>query len=292
MTKANFDSFLAEADAHFKAVLNKLPGFENPQELKFKIGASSLVIRFRVEKEYFIFRVPKYSQRQIRAYLLAYQHFSATGLMPEKIYHDEKCVVERLVPGHELTERLVGDCELEKLAAALLSLHLIPAIGFGRIVYGCEGENKSLADCFSTYVEKGINWLEEHGVMDDMRLSHLREIMAVLPEPAEKNVFICHGDMSAPNIIVDSDRVRFVDWDGLCAFPREYEFSYLNIEPKFHHHMKRLIYLYGHPLNVNLINYFSFGNVLRTICTAASPFDELWKFTDIFDDLLLRIQQV
>jgi hypothetical protein len=286
--KNSFDCFLSEIDLHFQNVVKKRLGWGELQEAKFKVGASSVVIRFRVGGEYFIFRVPKYSQRQLRACLIAWQHFADSGLMPEKIYHDEKCIVERFLPGHVLAEGPVGDCELEKMAEALRTLHSITATGFDRIAYDCEGENKNLADCFLPYVEPGINWLEEQRIIDNIRLSHLREIMSVMPDPAEKKVFICHGDMSAANIMVDRDAVRFIDWDGICAFPREYDFSYLNVDPGFRKWMDDLISAYGFSLNRELIDYFSFGNILRTLCTVNDPFRELNKFNDIFENLLLQ----
>lgn len=287
--KSDFDFFLTEIDAHFQMVLAERLGWAEPREVKFKVGAGNVVIRFRHDDEYFIFRVPKYSRRQIRSYLLAYNHFSSFGLMAEKVYHDERCVIERFLPGYNPLSGQFGEQDLKLLALSLRRLHQIPAEGFDRIIYNNCGQYKKLSECFSSYVEKGLSWLEEQNVLDKVRLQHLRSVMSNHNLAAEPVCVICHGDMSAANILIDRDAVRFIDWDGICAFPREYDFSYLNVDPGFRKWMDDLISYYGLPLNRELIDYFSFGNILRTLCTVNDPFRELGKFNDIFENLLLQI---
>jgi thiamine kinase-like enzyme len=284
-----FEFFLKEVDSHFHHVVEKLLGWDKPQEVQFRTGSSSVVIKFRVGDEFYIFRVPKFGRFQVRIYLVAHQHFSDSGLMPEKIYHDERCILERFIDGKSPKGEQIEDEEIKKMGSAFRLLHRFPSAGFDCVMHGKEGTKKNLSDCFSTYVREGMEWLEQNHIMDDERLEHLKKIMAVMPEPADDQPCLCHGDLSSGNIIITEGGVTLIDWDCLSSFPREYDFSFLNVEQDFFSRMDRLIEYYGMPLNKNLINYFSFCNILRMISTAGDPFWEMWRFCDVFDRLLLQM---
>lgn len=283
-----FEFFLKEIDNHFHYVVEKLLGWGVPQEVRFRTGTTSVVIKFRFGNDYYIFRVPKFGRFQIRISLLAHQHFANSGLMPEKIYHDERCIIERFVEGRRLKNNC-GEAEIKKLGVALCSLHQIPSSGFDCVMHEKEGAKRSLNECFSSYVTDGLLWLRRNHIMDEERFHHLEGIMQEMPESVDKQPRLCHGDMSPGNIMITDAAAVFIDWDCLSSFPREYDFSYLNADPEIFPFMDQLIADYGMPVNRNLINYFSFCNILRMITTAGDPYWEMWKFCDVFDNLLLQM---
>lgn len=266
---AAFEGFLKEIDDHFVHVVGDRLRWKVLERPDFSVGAGSVVLRFRTPEGLFIFRVPRYAQEQLRRIALAYRHFGATGLMPEKIYHDGKCVLERYVPGVPLSSRADDRC-LAALGRQLALLHGLPATGFGPLSHGTTAlfadASEWLAQSPSpTPDEADMAVLDEDlDAAERQALAALYDEVAIMPQAlALAPCRVGHGDVWRNNVVLGAEGgVTLIDWDRIGAYPREHDFVCLadaNLDPR----QKNLVLeAYGHPLDHRLVRWFSLRRLL------------------------------
>lgn len=266
---ASFDKFLKDIDDHFVHVVGDLLGWKVQERPDFRVGAGSVVLRFRTQQGLFIFRVPQFSQEQLRRIALAYLHFGASGLMPEKIYHDGKCVLERYVPGVPLSAR-ADDASLAALGRQLALLHALPASGFGPLSHGTTALFADVAEWLAQAPSPSPDIDDEAGhveELDDDARAALQALYAEVAAPPaallQAPCRVGHGDLWRSNIVMGADGgVTFIDWDRIGAYPREHDFVYLSdaeLEPR---QRDVVLQAYGHPLDRGLVHWFALRRLL------------------------------
>ncbi len=124
------EAMLDEIHNHLVFVLTEKLGWHDAVNPEMSVGSGHVVIRFEVVGQRYVFRVAKHGLQQHKRTMLAYRHVGGLGIIPEKIYHDGKCVIERHADGVALTAQ-VSDGVLVQLAQRLSQLHAMAAQGFG-----------------------------------------------------------------------------------------------------------------------------------------------------------------
>ncbi len=260
-----FQRFLKEIDDHFVYVLSELLHWEVEERPQFAVGAGNVVIRFKTRDGRFLFRVPKVSQQQLRRVALAYALFGKTGLMPERIYFDGKCVIERYVEGMALSTR-TSDQALVALGRALSQIHAVPGDAYGPLSHGTTG---SCADPQEYYGQKPFPPADDGERDEDLtereerRLGCLSDRASVLPDRlARAPRFLGHGDMWRRNIVIKDDRLKLIDWDRIGSYPREHDFVFM-VDADLEQTQKDLLLAsYRFELDPELLAWFSLRRVL------------------------------
>lgn len=223
-----FREFLKEINEHFVHVMEdrlRWAVLDPPQYIQ---GNGNVVIRFRTAQGLFIFRVPKFSQFQLRSVGLAYAHFGRMGVMPELVYKDGKCVIERYAEGITLSAG-ANDATIQALARRLAEIHTIEATGFGRLTHGNSGWYANVAEWAAENVidfprRRSVDREEDELSADENRVleAMAAQVTAVPESVLRMPTRVCHGDLWRSNVIVGADsRITLIDWDTLGAYPRE-----------------------------------------------------------------------
>jgi len=267
---AAFQQFLKEIDDHFVYVVGDLLRWKVLERPDFRLGAGNVVLRFRTPQGLFIFRVPRYSQEQLRRVALAYRHFGAAGLLPEKLYHDGKCVLERYIAGVPLSAQ-ADDDSLRALGRQLARVHALPATGFGPLAYGTTALFADVAEWFaespSPIPDDDDSSAAAEEDLDDAEVAALQALyaeVARLPEALRQAPCrVGHGDLWRDNVVLDADdAVTFIDWDRIGAYPREHDFVFLADAELDARQRAIVLQAYGHPLDRGLIRWFSLRRLL------------------------------
>ena len=125
-------AMLDEIHDHLVYVLKEKLQWPDASHPELAMGGGHVVIRFERAGERYVFRVAKHGLQQHKRSMLAYRLVGALGMMPEKVYHDGVCLLERHVDGAPVTTQ-VADAVLQQLATQLSRLHALPAQGFGQL---------------------------------------------------------------------------------------------------------------------------------------------------------------
>lgn len=267
---ADFQQFLKEINDHFVHVVGERLGWTVLERPSWTEGNGNVVLRFRTPQGLFIFRVPKHSQFQLRSVALAYRHFGHLGLMPEVVYRDGKCVLERFMPGLPLSSDS-SDATLQALGQRLAALHHLPATGFGRLSHGVSG-----------WFDDATTWLAENPGTVHTGRRHAQDDAGLDPEQREladalarriaeaptglhaAPVRVCHGDLWRSNVIVGPDgALTLIDWDMLGAYPCEVDLVVM-VDADLDARQKALVLeAYGRPVDMALAHWIALRRIAQ-----------------------------
>ncbi len=219
---------LDEIHNHLVFVLTEKLGWHDATNPEMALGSGHVVIRFEIRGQRMVYRVARHGLQQHKRTMLAYRHVGGLGIIPEKIYHDGKCVIERHADGVALTAQ-VSDGVLVQLAQRLSQLHAIGAHGFGPLDFDLQG---SFADAQDYYKERSTiefdrSEMDLTEAQESFLTANLEQVLkpptALLTAP----VRLGHGDLWRNNILITHDSFRIVDWDRIGAYPIERELAFL-----------------------------------------------------------------
>jgi aminoglycoside phosphotransferase (APT) family kinase protein len=272
-----FQQFLKEIDDHFVYVVGDLLGWKVTGTPEFGVGSGNVVIRFENQAGgRYLFRVPRFAQDPLRRVALAYRHFGASGLLPEQIYIDGKCALERYAQGVALSDRS-PDPALASLGRALAKIHAVSGEGFGPLSHGTSGgfvdaRAYYAQSVFPASVDDADEDLDEQQAGTLERLAQrARQLPAALHDAP---VRLGHGDMWRRNIVVNADGgITLIDWDRIGCYPREYDFIFM-VDADLSPQQKKLVLgAYGEDLDAQLLDWFSLRRLMGD--PAASGRDKL-----------------
>ncbi len=258
----DFQAMVDEIHRYFVHVLqDKLGGIDDGQS-QMAHGSGHVVIRFNLDGETLVFRVPKFGLGQMRGTMLAYRHLAHLGVMPEKVYHDAKCIIERFIPGVPL-DAVVSAAVLADLARKLAAIHAIPASGYGPLSFDRQG---SFQDARADYLGEGFADGTGLGDLPAAQQAQLRDAMHRAAEvPAglvEAPMVLGHGDLWRKNVLVSAEDFKVIDWDRVGAYPRERELALL-VETDFSgEQQETFLSAYGVPVRRDWVNWFALRKVL------------------------------
>lgn len=263
-TKPDFDRFLREIEDHFVHVVEDRLRWQVLEQPQRQVGNGSVVLRFLTPQGRFIFRVPQFSQEQLRAVMLAYRYLGASGMMPEKLYHDGKCIVEQFIDGAPLSGRS-ADAVLQALARRLATIHAMPATGFGPLLHTTHGRYPDaqawLEDAGGRVAPRDQpQWHDEELGPDEIdSLLALHAQAARAPRAlAAAPTCLGHGDLWRRNIVATPEGVvKLIDWDGIGAYPREHDFAFMAEADLDARQQEVVLAAYGQPLDPSLLRWFS-----------------------------------
>ncbi len=258
----DFQAMIDEIHRYFVHVLqDKLGGIDDGQS-QMAHGSGHVVIRFNLDGETLVFRVPKFGLGQMRSTMLAYLHLGHLGVMPEKVYHDPKCIIERFVPGVPLGVN-VSAAVIADLARKLAAIHAMPASGYGPLAFDRQG---SFEDAKADYLREGFADNPGLGDLPAAQQAQLRDAMhraAKVPVGLmQAPMVLGHGDLWSKNILASTEDFKVIDWDRVGAYPRERELALL-VETDFSgEQQETFLSAYGVPVRRDWVNWFALRKVL------------------------------
>ncbi|WP_044408955.1 aminoglycoside phosphotransferase family protein [Thiomicrospira microaerophila] len=228
ITQTQFDYFLQQVNAHFKYVIQQRLDWLITA-LDYKIGFGHLVIRFkRIEDGlFYIFRVPIYSQEQLKTAMRARRLLQDKPYVCELIYHDEKCMIEQYIDGVEFSNK-IEDNKIVRLALALKDLHTsIPTQGCGRINYAANADQSNVISHYRIALDE--YWKRLQKVVDS---KEFEQIVIQVERMLEQSIqylpcVLCHNDLWRSNILFSNDQPILIDWDLLGSYPKESDLTFL-----------------------------------------------------------------
>lgn len=259
-------AMLDEIHDHLVYVLKEKLGWLDASNPEMNMGAGHVLIRFERAGQRYVFRVAKHGLEQHKRTMLAYRLVGALDLVPEKIYHDGICLVERHVDGVPMTAG-VSDAVLVHLATQLGWMHALPAQGFGPLDYDTQG---IFADAAAYYLDRptvDVDW-SEADLTDEQHaeLSFVIEDANAIP-PALLNapVHIGHGDLWRNNILVTSTQSKILDWERIGAYPIERDLSFI-LAPGLSSR-QRALFFSNYPMalavNADVLRWFAKRGAIR-----------------------------
>jgi hypothetical protein len=251
-----------EIHAYFVHVLqDKLGGVDDGRS-QMAHGSGHVLIRFDKDGETLVFRVPKFGLRQMRSTMLAYLHLGHLDLMPDKVYHDPKCIIERFAPGAPL-DASVQTGVLTGMARKLAAMHGIGATGYGPLAFALHG---SFDDATADYLRPGYAEGFEPGGLPADQADRLQAIWRWAAEPptglAQAPMVLGHGDLWSKNILVSDTVFRIIDWDRVGAYPRERDLALLLDVDFSAAQQEAFLAAYGEPVRRDWINWFGLRKLL------------------------------
>jgi len=258
-----FESFLKEIDDHLNHVLQKL-GWVLTVPPRFTRGHGSVVIHLTTRDGDFIFRVPRYSQKQLRKIHLAYRLFGEQSCMPKKYYHDGKCVIEEYVEGPPASSQMtLSQCE--ELGRRLKQLHVREGFGFGPLVYDHTGKNETAEKHYAKRMTDQFRYLQDKKILAAEEICRLESFFtAGLEKLSNRPVVVCHGDLSPGNIILGA-QIKFIDWDNIAVYPREFDFIFLHELDFSEAQKKHLCDSYGQEIDLALVFWRTIFRIVTNI---------------------------
>lgn len=257
-----FQRMIDEIHAYFVHVLqDKLGGVDDGRS-QMAHGSGHVLIRFEKDGETLVFRVPKFGLRQMRSTMLAYLHLGHLDLMPDKVYHDPKCIIERFVQGAPLNAA-VQPAVLTAMAHKLAAMHATEATGYGPLAFALHG---SFNDATVDYLRPGYADGFEPGGLPADQEDRLLAIWRRAAEPptglAQAPMVLGHGDLWSKNILVSETGFRIIDWDRVGAYPRERDLALLLDLDFLADQQEAFLAAYGEPVRRDWINWFGLRKLL------------------------------
>lgn len=258
MEDPKWRSMLDEIHDHLMYVLNDRLGWQSFSSPEMSVGGGHVMIRFEKNGERMVFRVPRHGVQQLRRTMLAYRHIGHLGFMPEKIYHDGKCILESHAEGVALNPK-VSDVVLAQLATQLAKMHAIPAQKYGPLDFDLQG---SYADASAYYLGRTPIVLDRSEadltpVQSDVLAAALLQVATIHIDLPAAKTFLGHGDLWRNNILVDKDRFTVIDWDRIGAYPRECDLVFLLEADLSARQRAFFLEHYGHTVNLGLLKWFA-----------------------------------
>ena len=259
-----FHKIMEEVNDHLAYVLRdkfKMVELVNPEHA---VGRGHVVIRFQSGGERWIFRSPLHSRDQLRRIMMAYRLVGSMGLMPDKVYHDGKCLIEKNVDGHPMSSA-ASDAAIIDLANKLARMHAIPASRYGPLDFDLQGTHASAAIYYSGRLPMVVD-------RSDADLSESQELLlnsaieranAMPPDLMDSRVVLGHGDLWRKNIVVRADEVRVIDWDRIGAYPPEYDLVFIADAELTSAQKALFLHHYGLPVNDSLLAWFNLRRTLQ-----------------------------
>lgn len=257
---------LDEIHDHLVYVLRDKLCWVNVENPEMAMGAGHVLIRFERAGQRYVFRAAKHGLLQHKRTMLAYRHVGTLGVMPEKIYHDGVCVIERHAEGVPLSTQ-VSDLVLKRLALALSRLHEMSAQAYGPLDYASQG---SFADARAYHQSRSA--VDVDGSEIDLSAGQMHTLQTALKEvnhlPEELHnapVRLGHGDLWRNNILTTPTSLTVLDWDLIGAYPIERDLAFLaglnlseaQAELFFAH------YTHANAISHTLFRWFAKRHVLR-----------------------------
>lgn len=258
----SFSVVLDEIHNHFVYVCKEKFGWSTVGNPEISSGEGHVVIRFEKDGKRMVFRVGKYGRSQLMRNMLAYRYVGGFGLMPEKIYHDGKCLIEEHVEGQALNS-LVSDGAIIQLAQKLSAMHSLPAEGYGPLDFDNQGLYRSVSDYYDKFSLDAIDYSEVDLTPADSRfLERAQASLTTLPDSlVTAKICIGHGDLWRSNILVDGHDLKVIDWDRIGAYPIEHDLIFA-VDANFSDAQSDVFYKhYEHPVNPDLVRWFSLRRV-------------------------------
>ena len=225
---AQFSTMLDEIHNHLVYVLSERLGWHSIGQPEMSVGGGHVVIRFEKDGRRMVFRVPKHNAKQLKRTLLAYRYVGSLGLMPEKLYHDGKCIIESHVEGVPISAQ-VSDQVIADLAGKLLLMHAMSAQGYGPLDFDRQGSYADPAAYYRARPAPSVDRSES-----DLSLDESSALNVALAQAADApmdlqtaKTFIGHGDLWRKNILVQPHDFKIVDWDRIGAYPVEQDLAFL-----------------------------------------------------------------
>ena len=221
-------AMLDEIHDHVVYVLKEKLQWPDASHPELAMGGGHVVIRFERAGERYVFRVAKHGLQQHKRSMLAYRLVGALGMMPEKVYHDGVCLLERHVDGAPVTTQ-VADAVLQQLATQLSRLHALPAQGFGQLDFDTQGSFADAAAYYQAQAKVDVDWSEVD--LSDAQIAQMNAAVAdanAVPQAVlHAPVQLGHGDLWRSNIFVTDTDFKILDWDHIGAYPIERDLAFL-----------------------------------------------------------------
>jgi aminoglycoside phosphotransferase (APT) family kinase protein len=258
-----FSAFIDEIHEHLVYVLREKFGWNDIQTPEMSFGAGHVVIRFEKNGQRMVLRVPRHDLAQLKRNMLAYRYVGNSGLMPEKIYHDSKCIIEQYVDGQSLNPA-VSDQVIIDLAQKLSCMHAVATENYGPLDFDLQG---SYADASNFYagrppiaVDRSDDDLTAaEAAFFDIAIGQANKIHPDLPAARTR---LGHGDLWRKNIIVNQDKFKIIDWDRIGAYPLEHDLVFM-IDADLTELQKDMFFAhYNQDVNLDLLNWFALRRVI------------------------------
>lgn len=253
-----FSAFIDEIHEHLVYVLREKFGWKDIDTPEMSFGSGHVVIRFQKNGQRMVFRVPRHDLVQLKRNMLAYRHIGNSGLMPEKIYHDGKCIIEQHVDGQPLNPE-VSDLVIIDLAKKLSCMHSVATQNYGPLDFDVQGSHADAIDFYSKRPPIAVDRSEadlttSETAFFDLAIEQANKIHFDL---RGARTYLGHGDLWRKNIIVDHDVFKIIDWDRIGAYPVEHDLVFM-IDADFTDPQKELFFAhYGQDINPDLLNWFA-----------------------------------
>ena len=278
--KMSFAAVMDEIHNYFVYVCREKFGWTTVNNMELSSGEGHVVIRFEKNGKRMVFRVARHSASQQKRNLLAYGLVGELGLMPAKIYHDPKCIIEDHMDGQALNSG-VSDNAIIELAQKLSRMHSMPAQGYGPLDTASHGTYEHVSSYYEKLQLPPIDYSEVDLTSEEVDfLERARASLTTLPE-ALLNAKTCigHGDLWRNNILVDQDHVHVIDWDRIGAYPVEHDLVFL-VDAQFSDVQKQVFYThYQIDVNLDLVCWFSLRRVfLNTRLNLKKKIAEIKKY--------------
>ena len=257
-------AMLYEINNYMVYVLKEKLGWHTVGETEMSSGGGHVVVRFEYEGRRMVFRVPRYAVEQLKRTMLAYRHLGHLGVMPEKIYHDGKCIIESHVDGLPISPQ-VSNSLLVDLATKLTKMHAMPAQGFGPLDFDFQGAYDDVGAYAQTRSPIVIDRSEDDlsSAQASILGDALAQVEAIPSDLLTAKTYVGHGDLWRNNILVDQDTFKIIDWDRIGAYPIEHDLAFL-MDANLSATQRKLFFEnYGHVVNFGLLKWFGKRKILR-----------------------------
>lgn len=258
-----FGAFLEEIRAHMSYVLSVKFGWNVIDNPEISLGAGHVVIRFEKDGRRLVFRVPQRGLDQLKRSMLAYRHVEDLGFMPQKIYHDGKCIIEEHVDGIPLNPE-VSDLLIIRLAQSLSKMHAVQTGGYGPLRFDLQGSHSDAASFHAgegaIVIDRSEMDLTEH---QSSKLELAVEYASKIPvDLADIKTRLGHGDLWRKNVLIERDQFKIIDWDRIGAYPVELDLAFM-VDADFSTVQQELFMQhYEHAVRSDLLRWIALRRVL------------------------------
>ncbi len=254
---------LDEINHHLVYVLTEKLGWHDAAHPAMSVGGGHVVIRFEKDGQRLVFRVPKFGIMQLKRNMMAYRYLGHLDIIPEKVYHDGKCIIERHADGTFFNAQ-VTDVVLERMAQQLSAMHEIKAQGFGPLDFDLQGSYQSAAVYYQDQVPIEVDRAEMDlsAAQADILTAAVAQSATVPAQWQSAKTFLGHGDLWRNNILIDRDSFKIVDWDKIGAYPIECDLAFLWVADLSASQRELFFKSYAHEVNRGLLRWFATRHIL------------------------------
>jgi len=259
-----FSAMLDEINNHLVYVLTEKLGWHDAVNPEMSVGGGHVVIRFENDGQRLVFRVPKFGIMQLKRNMMAYRYLGHLDIIPEKVYHDGKCIIELHADGGPFSSK-VSDAVLGRMASQLSVMHGIQTNGFGPLNFDLQGGYPSAAAYFQDRAPLALDWAEMDltSIQTDALTAALAQSATVPDELQSAPTFLGHGDLWRNNILVSQDGFKIVDWDRLGAYPIERDLAFLWVAGLCASQRALFYRVYAKTVNRSLLRWFAVRHILQ-----------------------------